>query len=774
MGIKQKLQDLAQKTLGISQAVQMWLAGTDMPDANSARPTRPYAQVDLVFACTNKLINGIAGLPLVLSTIDDRIVESGPVYDLLFSNPAMTWERFLTDTVGHYALSRDVFWVFIDTEGRRPKEIMVVSGTQMKPVTHNRRPNGVLIGWEFRGRNGERAYFDIDDVHQWKNFNPYDKFHGLGPATASKLSIDYSYAASLFNTASLENAAEPGAILTTPGKLDEDQIRLIRSQWDSRHAGPAKAKRTAVLSGGLDVKTIAMKLRDMEIAKIGQMSDVKLCATFGVNPELVGIITEAQYSHGPAQRDFIFNTIIPLAALFGGELTSGIISRFLSSESRSVELKDSKTYKGYRTRSLMKKPVYRKARYKAVNSQQQVFAWFDIDQHPTVQEAQRETSEKVLKFTESGVPLNDLIEAHDLPYEQVPWGDDWWIGMGQVPASYALEAGLEGITGPSLAEGDTSGEDDGKAVSDILGDMKDLIAELKAQDSFTKSDEQQRLRIWQNWVVSWAGIEREYNESMRKFFLRQQRILIDKLKKVLAGSKSVKATPDEIIARVVFDLKIENTKLKVIHQTFFKKASELGARQTLTEAGGLTGDALTEAADQVQRTNAVKAKLTISTHKIVKVNQTTQNMIAKQLRHGLEAGEGLNELTKRLQKASGFNRKRAQRIARTSTAGAVDTGRHEGMRHAGVELKSWITSGDNDVRPSHVAAGSKYASGIPLDQPFVVGGESLMYPSDPSGSAGNIINCRCLHIARKAKGKSFDLSHYANMKFYSYSDMKDK
>jgi hypothetical protein len=32
---------------------------------------------------------------------------------------------------------------------------------------------------------------------------------------------------------------------------------------------------------------------------------------------------------------------------------------------------------------------------------------------------------------------------------------------------------------------------------------------------------------------------------------------------------------------------------------------------------------------------------------------------------------------------------------------------------------------------------------VPIDEPFIVSGEELMYPGDPSGSAGNVINCRC-------------------------------
>ena len=752
----------------------MWLAGEDMPDSTSSKPSKPYSQVALVYTCVNKLIGSISGLPLILSTLDEKIIESGPAYDLLLNNPAQSWQRFLTQTIGHYALSRDVFWIFIETEGLQPKEILVVSGTQMHPITHDRTAGGQLIGWEFRGLGGQQAKFTMDEVYQWKNFNPYDKFHGLGPVKASKLNINYSFAADLYSSNALANAAEPGIILTMQGNPDPDQVQLVRSQFDARHRGAGQAKRTAILTGGMDAKTVAMKLTDMQVAKITEMSDKKICSTFGVPPGVAGLITQAQYSHGPAMKDFIFNTVLPLATLFAGELTAGILSRFptsklLGGNFPAVEVKNAKLYSGPRNRSLSKNMYYRNARQKAATAQKRVLAWFDASQHPVVQEHQREIAEKVLKYTEAGVPLNDIIETHNLPYEQVDWGDDYWIGMGQVPARYALEAGLEGLTGPSLPEGEPHGEEQG--TPDIQKFAND-IAELIKSDKAAKADEVQRLRVWRNWVTSWLGIEREYQNAMRVFFVRQQRILIGKLKKALSELKSEKADPEQIITRVVFDLKVEDGKIKVVNHTFFEKGSELGIRQSLSEILGLSGESLDEAAEQAKRIAWVKGKLVTSTHKITGINRTTQNMVARQLRQGLESGEGLNELTARVKTTLGSNLKRAQRIARTQTAGAVGTGRHAGMQKAGVELKAWLTSGDTEVRDSHVATGRKYAEGIPLEQPFEVDRELLMYPGDPAGSAANIINCRCVEIARRAAGKTFDLTYYGNLKFYSYSDMQ--
>ena len=759
----------AKEKYGVSQYARMWLAGMDVSDTKSGKPSKPYSQVELVFTCVNKLIAGVASLPPVLSTIDDKIVESGPVYDVLFNNPVANWERFVVDSVGLYALYGECFWVFTDMAGLKPREIRVIGPKQMTPITHDRTAGGELLGWEFRGDGGRRVPLSLSEVWQWKGFNPDSPHRGIGPLDAAANSLNYSFASALYNASALNNGAEPGLILSAPGKLDPDQVNMLRSQFDARHKGAGQAKRTAVLTGGLEASTVAMKMTDMEVAEITAMSDKKICSTFGVPPGVAGLVTEAQYSHGPAMRDFIFNTIIPLARLFAGNITAGIVSKFFSSASKGVELKDTALFGGMRSLPLARRKAYRHARRKALVSKQRLFLWFDTYQHPVVQEAKEEEAEKVLKYTEAGVPLNQIIEAHDLPYEQVPHGDDWWINMGRIPARYTLETGLEGLTGPSLPEAEEKPE---KAAP---LDIPHTTSEIRASD-----DEAHRLRVWRNWVISWAGIEKEYTEAMRALFVRQQTDLLKKLRKAMAEDKRAlsvsagisKAPTSEVLARVVFDLKAENGKLKVINYTFFGKASELGARQAASEILGLTGDALAEFAEAVKIRSAVKRSMLISSRKITGVNATTQEMVANQLQSGLDAGEGLNELTARIKKTLGSNRQRAQSIARTQTAGAVGTGRHEGFAAADVEKKTWLTSRDENVRDSHRKAEARYADGIALEIPFQVGGDFLMHPGDPTGSAAQIINCRCVELAKFVSGKAFDAAAYAVLQFYSYSDMQ--
>ena len=750
------IEPIEKSAITTSQLARLWDLGLDL--TKPSRPDKPVAQIEWVYACLFMIVRTARTIQLVLSTTDDEIVESGPAWEFLFNTPDQPYMAFISDTVGYLTLHNEVYWITVDLDGVRPKRILVAGRDTCRPVIRR----GVVVGYELKAAEGRRIPLFLEDVYPIIDFNPDNRHGGVGPLDSAKLPISTSYQATLLNEATLANGARIGVVLTVPPgvKLDPDQIARMKSEFAARHGGARNAGLAFLATGGVDVKPFTQTMADLQMLDLRRFDAASICAAFGVPPELVGLNPEAQYAHGPAQQRFMENTVSPMLSYLAYHITIGILNRFkFDSVSRGLSVEKAGSFCGARL-PLRSRSCYRREKVKAIQSQSSLFAWFDLTQHPAMQAQQRATAESVLKFTQLGVPLNDLIEAHDLPYQTQAWGNDWWVGMGQVPARFIMEGGMESVTGPSQPE-----EPEEEGIQNSKFKIQNSSVPSVAKDS-----EAQRLRLWRSWANSWLGIEKEYSESLRLFFVRQQRILTKKLKDALSESRSVPSAAkdhSDIIAKVVFDLKVEAGKLKVINHTFFLKASELGVRQSLTEVLGLKGEKLSAAAEQAKARPAIKRKLLISARKITGVNSTTQEMVADQLRTGLEAGEGLGELTARIRNVLGDNRKRAGRIARTQTAGAVGTGRHEGFRFAGMELKTWLSSRDEHVRPAHREAESRYADGIPLDSFFVVGGENLMYPGDPSGSAANIINCRCVELAKSAAGKSFD-----SWQFYSYSDMQ--
>ncbi len=122
----------------------------------------------------------------------------------------------------------------------------------------------------------------------------------------------------------------------------------------------------------------------------------------------------------------------------------------------------------------------------------------------------------------------------------------------------------------------------------------------------------------------------------------------------------------------------------------------------------------------------------------------TIRQIHDALAEGLAEGESYRELAERIEGLPAFDEARALRVARTETVGASNYGSQavrDGLRADGYRIeKVWIATLDNSTRPDHEAADGQ---GVDDDKPFQVGGETLMYPGDPSASAEQIVHCRC-------------------------------
>lgn len=82
-------------------------------------------------------------------------------------------------------------------------------------------------------------------------------------------------------------------------------------------------------------------------------------------------------------------------------------------------------------------------------------------------------------------------------------------------------------------------------------------------------------------------------------------------------------------------------------------------------------------------------------------------------------------------------------LARTDLIGLANGGSIVAAREVLPEgaTKTWRSASDDKVRPDHEEADGQ---SVPLAAAFEVGGESLDYPGDPSGSDENVCNCRCV------------------------------
>lgn len=128
----------------------------------------------------------------------------------------------------------------------------------------------------------------------------------------------------------------------------------------------------------------------------------------------------------------------------------------------------------------------------------------------------------------------------------------------------------------------------------------------------------------------------------------------------------------------------------------------------------------------------------VSLRSINRINaQLAQVMIGTQPAH-----QALTAIQKLL---GGAARERARTILYTEVGRVYAISTQASMADASQQLpglrKRWLQSSKLHRRPEHVVAHGQVRL---VNEPYMVGGERLMHPRDPKGSARNTVNCGCL------------------------------
>ena len=135
--------------------------------------------------------------------------------------------------------------------------------------------------------------------------------------------------------------------------------------------------------------------------------------------------------------------------------------------------------------------------------------------------------------------------------------------------------------------------------------------------------------------------------------------------------------------------------------------------------------------------------------RIVRVTDTSKDRVRTIIQRGIDEGMDVRQIARNIDEL-GFEQliqNRSTVVARTEVINASNRGDIIGARETNLDLKKeWLTSIDGRERDGtdspfdHASADGQQ---VDLEDSFIVSGESLDYPGDPRGSAGNVIQCRC-------------------------------
>lgn len=216
-----------------------------------------------------------------------------------------------------------------------------------------------------------------------------------------------------------------------------------------------------------------------------------------------------------------------------------------------------------------------------------------------------------------------------------------------------------------------------------------------------------------------------FSKKINVFFKEQEKRVLEKLLEF----KSFKKTNQEDI----FILTEENEKL----------GEELiGYMREILLASGKNSREITGSEYEFNETTEIQVWLENKKDVFAEqINETTFEKLKEEFEESLKLGEDRILLVERIKTTyKNIKKSRAETIARTEVHSLMQYGTHEGYRQGGIHTKIWIWSvgTKGGARDSHQLMDGEE---VPIGTAFSNG---LMYPSDPRGGAGEVINCQCI------------------------------
>lgn len=146
----------------------------------------------------------------------------------------------------------------------------------------------------------------------------------------------------------------------------------------------------------------------------------------------------------------------------------------------------------------------------------------------------------------------------------------------------------------------------------------------------------------------------------------------------------------------------------------------------------------------------IRANLALTKNLLVRIPDEVHALVIRQILEGTSNQETVDQIADRVQDVLTYTGSQDW-DGRARTISQTESNRHfnGSMLAHGLLLerqgrqglsKQWDTRMDTRERPAHHQANDQVR---PLMQPFIVGGEPLLFPVDPRGSPSNVINCRC-------------------------------
>lgn len=303
--------------------------------------TQPHLRIVLSFVARNVAHLGLHAFARRSDSDRGRLRDDPLALLLKYPNPTMTQFELLealASDLGLYDVA--YWWVHPDVDA--------VSGWRIQPIppswVDSQRGGNAFAPATYVviAPSGERVPIPAEDMLVFHGWNPGRPKHGTSPVETLKQVLAEQVQAWSYREQVWQRGGRVGAYLTRPKDAqwsDAARERFVKD-WKERWTGPdgKKAGGTPILEDGMTLNRLGFSAREDEWAEVAKLALATVAAVYHVNPVMVGILDNANFSNTKEFRKMLYSeTLGPTLARIEDRINAFLVPRVAADPDAYVE-----------------------------------------------------------------------------------------------------------------------------------------------------------------------------------------------------------------------------------------------------------------------------------------------------------------------------------------------------------------------------------------------------------------------------------------------------
>lgn len=624
----------------------------------------PYKDNATIYAVINAIVDNIGQAELAFFdwNTNKEIYPEDLMRLFKKPNPVMTLDLFIEAITMYLMLYNEVIIVkttsvgMISGTSKLPAELWVFN-PQKFTVINNDPVNPI---WQYNGQNFTKE--EIIHIHKWNPCQIQGYNRPFSPITPMKMELDIDYQRLAFNEMYFRNGGKPSYIMSTEKPLSDAARKQLRADWEANYKGVSKAGKLAIFDNGLKFEETGSTHSDMQYIEQADKTKETILGMWRVPKVILSMTSDIHYATFQGQmKAFWLYTLQPCLKRIASELNLQLVNPY----DPKIELR------------------------------------FKYDNVSAFAEDLKDKISIAKDLKDLGFPLNEINDKLNLGFNPQPWGNEYWMPMGVIPASQYNEYMSFGADIPE------NNEEDKKQHKIIVGKSGTEQYDIKVANMFLKRH---------------RNFELMFVPKIKGFFYGMR-------SKILEMIAKGEFNPD------TYFWNNDRDKLIRVVQPMLKQIITAGV-----DFGALLvpdGKGIKKGIDEdinnavLQRSVAMKG-----------IVDTVEKQIRKKVSEMIIEGSTVSDMVDPIKQIFNMASSRALMIARTESTGALNNGTYLYWQGLNIYGKKWLSYFDEATRESHKEIHGQVRS---MNEPFSNG---LMYPGAQNGirskeQAQEVINCRC-------------------------------